>query len=115
MLVAATCRSLDSRYHRPSAGIVQLYQCRLTNGRNPSAIWEAYGKLGTASFTFRLRICPAAGKDAGHGQQGVARRSNRSKVTNGRSLFAAGGDNRSPWARRMRDVFETHLLQLWER
>jgi hypothetical protein len=45
---------------------------------------------------------------------GVARRSptNRSKVTNGRSLFAAGGDNRSPWARRMRDVFETHLIDL---
>jgi hypothetical protein len=36
----------------------------------------------------------------------------RSRVTNGKTLFAAGGDMRSPWARRMRDVFEAHTSDL---
>jgi hypothetical protein len=36
----------------------------------------------------------------------------RSKVTNGKSLFAVGGDMRGPWARRLRDVFELHLSDL---
>jgi hypothetical protein len=36
----------------------------------------------------------------------------RSRVTNGKTLFADGGDMRSPWARRMRDVFEMHISDL---
>jgi len=33
----------------------------------------------------------------------------RSRVTNGKVLFAQGGDNRGAWARRWRDLFELHL------
>jgi hypothetical protein len=33
----------------------------------------------------------------------------RSRVTNGKTLFAQGGDNRGAWARRWRDLFELHL------
>jgi hypothetical protein len=33
----------------------------------------------------------------------------RSRVSNGRSLFAQGGDNRGAWARRWRDLFELHV------
>ncbi len=33
----------------------------------------------------------------------------RSRVTNGRTLFAKGGDNRSAWSRRWRDLYELHL------
>ena len=36
----------------------------------------------------------------------------RSKVTNGRSLFVAGGDGRGPWARRARDVMQLHISDL---
>lgn len=36
----------------------------------------------------------------------------RSRVTNGRTLFAAGGDMRGPWARRLRDLFDLHLADL---
>jgi hypothetical protein len=36
----------------------------------------------------------------------------RSRVTNGRTLFAAGGDMRTPWARRMRDILEMHISDL---
>src|SRR5689334_13287246 len=36
----------------------------------------------------------------------------RSKVTNGRSLFVAGGDGRGAWARRLRDVVEAHVSDL---
>jgi len=36
----------------------------------------------------------------------------RSRVTNGKTLFAKGGDMRGPWARRLRDVFEAHLSDL---
>jgi hypothetical protein len=37
----------------------------------------------------------------------------RSRVTNGSSLFAeAGIDLRGPWARRFRDVFELHISDL---
>ena len=36
----------------------------------------------------------------------------RSKVTNGKTLFADGGDMRGPWARRLRDVFELHLRDI---
>jgi hypothetical protein len=36
----------------------------------------------------------------------------RSRVTNGKTLFADGGDMRTPWARRMRDVFEMHISDL---
>ena len=35
-----------------------------------------------------------------------------SKVTNGKTLFAEGGDMRGPWARRLRDVFSLHLSDL---
>jgi hypothetical protein len=33
----------------------------------------------------------------------------RSRVTNGKTLFAEGGDMRAPWARRLRDILELHL------
>jgi hypothetical protein len=36
----------------------------------------------------------------------------RSRATNGKTLFADGGDMRTPWARRMRDVFGLHLSDL---
>jgi hypothetical protein len=36
----------------------------------------------------------------------------RSRVTNGKTLFAEGGDMRGPWARRLRDVFSLHLSDL---
>ena len=36
----------------------------------------------------------------------------RSRVTNGRTLFAGDGDMRSPWARRLRDVLALHLSDL---
>jgi hypothetical protein len=36
----------------------------------------------------------------------------RSRVTNGRSLFVRGGDGRSPWARRMRDIVEAHVSDI---
>ena len=36
----------------------------------------------------------------------------RSRATNGSSLFAQGGDNRSAWARRLRDVLELHVSDL---
>jgi hypothetical protein len=36
----------------------------------------------------------------------------RSRATNGRSLFAQGGDMRTPWARRLRDVFALHVNDL---
>jgi hypothetical protein len=37
---------------------------------------------------------------------------NRSRVTNGKTLFAIGGDMRRPWARRLRDCIEMHLGDL---
>ena len=60
---------------------------------------------------------PAASNGAQNGAKSRASvitrsKSNRSKVTNGKSLFAAGGDNRSPWARRLRDVLEVHISDL---
>jgi hypothetical protein len=33
----------------------------------------------------------------------------RSRVTNGKTLFAQGGDQRSPWARRLRDIMALHV------
>lgn len=36
----------------------------------------------------------------------------RSRVTNGKTLFADGGDMRGPWARRLRDVLDRHLSDL---
>jgi hypothetical protein len=36
----------------------------------------------------------------------------RSRVTNGRTLFADGGDMRSPWARRLRDLICLHISDL---
>jgi hypothetical protein len=33
----------------------------------------------------------------------------RSRVTNGKTLFASGGDNRSAWSRRWRDLYHLHL------
>jgi hypothetical protein len=36
----------------------------------------------------------------------------RSRVSNGKSLFVRGGDGRGPWARRMRDVAEAHLQDI---
>jgi hypothetical protein len=33
----------------------------------------------------------------------------RSRVTNGKVLFAKGGNNRSAWSRRWRDLYELHL------
>ena len=36
----------------------------------------------------------------------------RSRVTNGSRLFAEGGDMRSPWVRRFRDVQYLHLSDL---
>jgi hypothetical protein len=36
----------------------------------------------------------------------------RSRATNGRTLFASGGDMRGPWARRLRDVFSLHVSDL---
>jgi hypothetical protein len=36
----------------------------------------------------------------------------RSKATNGKTLFADGGDMRGPWARRLRDVLSLHLSDL---
>jgi hypothetical protein len=36
----------------------------------------------------------------------------RSAVTNGRRLFAEGGNMRSPWVRRFRDVQHLHLSDL---
>jgi hypothetical protein len=43
---------------------------------------------------------------------GLRRPDQRSAVTNGRRLFVAGGDGRSPWARRLRDVMELHISDL---
>ena len=34
----------------------------------------------------------------------------RSKVTNGRRVFAAGGDGRSAWTRRWKDIVELHVV-----
>lgn len=34
----------------------------------------------------------------------------RSKVTNGRRVFAAGGDGRSSWTRRWKDIVELHVV-----
>ena len=36
----------------------------------------------------------------------------RSKVTNGSALFAEGGDGRSAWARRFRDLCRAHAADL---
>jgi hypothetical protein len=36
----------------------------------------------------------------------------RSRATNGKTLFAQGGDMRGPWARRLRDVLGLHLSDL---
>src|SRR3954452_19972672 len=36
----------------------------------------------------------------------------RSRATNGKTLFADGGDMRGPWARRLRDVWGLHLSDL---
>jgi hypothetical protein len=36
----------------------------------------------------------------------------RSRVTNGKALFADGGDNRTAWARRFRDVQSIHEADL---
>ncbi len=36
----------------------------------------------------------------------------RSRVTNGKALFAQGGDARGPWARRLRDLLALHLSDL---
>jgi hypothetical protein len=36
----------------------------------------------------------------------------RSRVTNGRKMFVDGGDGRSPWARRWRDLIEAHVNDL---
>lgn len=36
----------------------------------------------------------------------------RSRVTNGKSLFVRGGDGRGPWARRMRDIVEAHVSDI---
>jgi hypothetical protein len=36
----------------------------------------------------------------------------RSRVTNGKTPFAVGGDMRSPWARRARDLMALHLSDL---
>jgi len=36
----------------------------------------------------------------------------RSRVTNGKTLFADGGDMRSPWARRLRDLIGLHISDL---
>lgn len=36
----------------------------------------------------------------------------RSRVTNGKTLFAKGGDNRGAWARRYRDLYQLHLSDL---
>jgi len=36
----------------------------------------------------------------------------RSRVSNGRALFAEGGDGRSAWARRWRDVLWQHMADL---
>jgi hypothetical protein len=36
----------------------------------------------------------------------------RSRVTNGKTLFADGGDMRTPWARRLRDLWEAHVADL---
>ena len=36
----------------------------------------------------------------------------RSRATNGKTLFADGGDMRGPWARRLRDVWGRHLSDL---
>jgi hypothetical protein len=33
----------------------------------------------------------------------------RSRVTNGKTLFAKGGDNRGAWSRRWRDLYDLHL------
>jgi hypothetical protein len=36
----------------------------------------------------------------------------RSRVTNGRKMFVDGGDGRSPWARRWRDLIEAHVADM---
>jgi hypothetical protein len=36
----------------------------------------------------------------------------RSKVTNGRRVFAIGGDGRGAWTRRWKDLFEAHVADL---
>jgi hypothetical protein len=36
----------------------------------------------------------------------------RSRVTNGKSLFVRGGNGRGPWARRMRDIVEAHVSDI---
>lgn len=36
----------------------------------------------------------------------------RSRVRNGRSLFAEGGDGRTAWSRRFRDLIEAHTADL---
>jgi hypothetical protein len=36
----------------------------------------------------------------------------RSRASNGSTLFADGGDMRTPWARRLRDIWEAHVADL---
>ncbi|HLH98760.1 MAG TPA: hypothetical protein VKW08_26925 [Xanthobacteraceae bacterium] len=36
----------------------------------------------------------------------------RSRVTNGKTLFAEGGDMRAPWSRRLRDILDLHLADI---
>jgi hypothetical protein len=36
----------------------------------------------------------------------------RSKVTNGRRVFAIGGDGSSAWTRRWKDLFDAHVVDL---
>jgi hypothetical protein len=36
----------------------------------------------------------------------------KSKVTNGRRVFAIGGDGRGAWTRRWRDLVELHIADL---
>lgn len=36
----------------------------------------------------------------------------RSRATNGKTLFACGGDMRGPWARRLRDIMDLHVSDL---
>jgi hypothetical protein len=56
--------------------------------------------------------CDEAGAENGAGSRpGFERRPTklRSRVTNGKALFVAG-NGRSPWARRLRDIIEAHVL-----
>jgi hypothetical protein len=71
----------------------------------PAIVW-----LIELDYLLVDRLC-SLGMETATGIPQIARKpaSLRSRVTNGKTLFASGGDNRGAWARRWRDLYQLHL------